>query len=232
MQHQKTRSAAFAKISLFALFVAGSAPAGGQERDGVQAQVQIEQVEAIARHVARAVLTTGDSLTAEQEALVKRLTLQLAADVAFLEDQKQRAEKVREERNEAIRNTASYIAKGIAILIALLVLWSILRAIGKGVRAESGDAPLGVLIATRTEAQARKFGTTLVEENLATGGTVAPSIRSIYRREDGIREASEAMVFLKTTHAQLRDLIGRADELGGGKTLELVAISRVSGRKK
>ncbi len=198
------------------LFVAIGIPAAGQ------AQVKVERVEGMVRHVARAVLTEGDSLTAEEVALVKRLTVQLAGDVAFLEAQKQRAEELRQERNETLGNIARNIAIGIAILVALIATRSAIRALGRG--GKSADAPLGVLIATRTEAQARQLGQLLIAEHLATVGTVAPSTRSIYRRGDDVREASEAMVMLKTTQAQLGDLIARADEWAGGQTTELVAI--------
>ena len=206
----------FGMGAFIALFFAMCMPAEGQ--------VNVERLESIARQVARAVLAEGDSLTTEQVAWVERMTVQLAEDVAFLDEQKQRLEEVRMERDATIRNIASQIAKGIGILIALLVLWAIFRVFRRGLRAESGDDPLGVLIAMRTEARAQKLGEVLVKENLATGGTVAPSVRSIYRREDGVREAAEAMVFLKTTRAQLSNLMDRAEELGGGKTPELVVI--------
>ena len=202
--------------AFIALFLAMCMPAEGQ--------VNVERLESIARHVARAVLAEGDSLTTEQVAWVERMTVQLAEDVAFLDEQKQRLEEVRMERDASIRNIASQVAKGIGVLIALLILWAVFRAFRRGLRAESGNDPLGVLIAMRTEARAQKLGKALVEENLAMGGTVAPSVRSIYRREDGVREAAEAMVFLKTTRAQLSDLMDRAEELGGGKTPELVVI--------
>lgn len=209
----------FGMGAFIALFFAMCMPAEGQ--------VNVERLESIARHVARAVLAEGDSLTAEQVAWVERMTAQLAEDVVFLDEQKQRLEEMRRERDASIRNIASQIAKGIGVLIALLVLWAIFRVFRRGLRAESGDDPLGVLIAMRTEAQAQKLGEVLVKENLATGGTVAPSVRSIYRREDGVREAAEAMVFLKTTRAQSSNLMDRAEELGGGKTPELVVIREV-----
>ena len=212
MTHRKPRIA----LAFAFLFMAIGIPATGQ------AQVKVERVEGMVRHVARAVLTEGDSLTAEQVALVKRLTVQLAGDVAFLEAQKQRAEELRQERNETLGNIARNIAIGIAILVALIATRSAIRALGRG--GKSADAPLGVLIATRTEAQARQLGQLLIAEHLATAGTVAPSTRSIYRRGDDVREASEAMVMLKTTQAQLGDLIARADEWAGGQTTELVAI--------
>ncbi|MYC14757.1 MAG: divalent-cation tolerance protein CutA [Gemmatimonadetes bacterium] len=209
----------FGMGAFIALFFAMCMPAEGQ--------VNVERLESIARHVAQAVLAEGDSLTAEQVAWVERMTAQLAEDVVFLDEQKQRLEEMRRERDASIRNIANQIAKGIGVLIALLVLWAIFRVFRRGLRAESGDDPLGVLIAMRTEARAQKLGEMLVKENLATGGTVAPSVRSIYRREDGVREAAEAMVFLKTTRAQLSSLMDRAEELGGGKTPELVVIREV-----
>ena len=209
----------FGAGAFIAMFFAMCMPAEGQ--------VNVERLESIARHVARAVLAEGDSLTTEQVAWVERLTTQLAEDAAFLDEQKQRLEEVRRERDASIRNIASQVAKGIGVLIALLILWAIFRVFRRGLRAESGNDPLGVLIAMRTEARAQELGKTLVEENLAMGGTVGPSVRSIYRREDGVREAAEAMVFLKTTRAKLSDLMDRAEELGGGKTPELVVIREV-----
>ena len=147
--------------AFIALFIIMSMPAEGQ--------VNVERLESIARHVARAILAEGDSLTVEQVAWVERMTAQLAEDVAFLDEQKQRLEDVRRERDASIRNIASQVAKGIAVLIALLVLWAIFRVFRRGLRAESGDDPLGVLIAMRTEARAQKLGEALVEENLGDG---------------------------------------------------------------
>ena len=137
-----------------------------------EGQVEVERLESIARHVARAVLAEGDSLTAEQVAWVERMTAQLAEDAAFLDEQKQRLEDVRQERDASIRNIASQVAKGIAVLIALLVLWAIFRVIRRGIRAEQGDDPFGGLLVggvdcdayrsagteTRQDACGRKFG--------------------------------------------------------------------------
>ena len=66
--------------AFIALFFAMCMPAEGQ--------VNVERLESIARHVARAVLAEGDSLTAEQVAWVERMTAQLAEDAAFLDEQK------------------------------------------------------------------------------------------------------------------------------------------------
>ena len=78
----------FGAGAFIALFIiAMSMPAEGQ--------VNVERLESIARHVARAVLAEGDSLTAEQVAWVERMTAQLAEDAAFLDEQKQRLEEVR-----------------------------------------------------------------------------------------------------------------------------------------
>ena len=119
------------------------------------------------------------------------------------------------------------VAKVIAIIIALLVLRAIIGAIGRGVtRKKNKAAPLGVLITARTEKKAREIGNKLVEEDLATSGTVTPSVQSIYRRQDGVKEASEAMVLLKTAYAELPDLIVRVEELGGENIPEIISLSR------
>ena len=60
-----------------------------------EGQVNVERLESIARHVAQAVLSEGDSLTVEQVAWVERMTAQLAEDVVFLDEQRQRLEEVR-----------------------------------------------------------------------------------------------------------------------------------------
>lgn len=216
---------------VISLLVALGSPAAGQEVDSarVRAQIAFEQqleIEHVAQQVARAIMEQEGSLTADQMVLVERVTSQLVQDMKLFQAQQQQEAKVNAEREELIKSIVLHVAKGIAIIIALLVLRAIIGAIGKGVRSESADTPMGVLIATRTEEKARDLGKKLVEEGLASGGTITPSIRSIYRREDGVREAAEAMVFLKTTNAQLSDLIGRADELGGEGVPEIVAISR------
>jgi|GEM_PF-4371300 len=210
------------------LLVIMSASTMGQEVDSVRirAQMQVEQqlmVEHVVQQVARALLAEEDSLTADQMALVERVSSQLVQEIEHFETHEKRQ---KEERDELITSIVLNVAKGIAIVIALLVLRAVIGAIGRGVRAESGDTLMAVLVTTRTEEEAHNLGKKLVEEGLASGGTITPSIHSIYRQEDGVREAAEAMVFLKTTNAQLSDLIGRADELGGESVPEIVAISR------
>ncbi|MDE2698219.1 MAG: hypothetical protein OXI23_05070, partial [Gemmatimonadota bacterium] len=56
----------FGMGAFIALFFAMCMPAEGQ--------MNVERLESIARHVARAVLAEGDSLTAEQVAWVERMT--------------------------------------------------------------------------------------------------------------------------------------------------------------
>lgn len=207
-----------------------SAVAQEVDSSRVRAQVQMKrqlEIEAIARHVAQAVLAGNDSLRTEQYEVVKRVATQLALDVEFFEEQHKREQARREERKELITSIILNVAKGVAIIVALLVLRAIIGAIGRGVATEENRAALlGVLITARTQTKARDIGRKLVEEDLATGGTVAPSIRSIYRREDGIREASEAMVLLKTTYAELPDLMRRVEDLGGDAVPEIIALSR------
>lgn len=54
---------------------------------------------------------------------------------------------------------------------------------------------------------------TLVEERLAACGTILPGARSIYRWKDGIEDASETLVLLKTTEAGSAALEARLREL-------------------
>ncbi len=211
--------------------IAGS-PLWGQDtttvtREQVVAQLQAEQMVQIAR-IVRLVsqgVMSGSSITAEQEAMIAQISRQVVQDAELMLAEKQRYDDKKEARNKFIQTIVIYVSKGIAIVVALLVVRAIVGAVGRRVAAEGVDAPLGVLLTTRTEADALKFGQVLIGDALASGGTVIPTVRSIYRSGEGARDQSEAMVILKTTSGQLKDLIHRAEDLSGDVP-EMIALSR------
>ena len=96
----------------------------------------------VAHHVAQSVLSGDDALNADQMAMVERITSQLIQEIDHFKTE-QALQK--EERDELITSIVLNVAKGIAIVIALLVLRAIIGSIGKGVRAESADTPMAVL---------------------------------------------------------------------------------------
>lgn len=72
---------------------------------------------------------------------------------------------------------------------------------------------LFVYVTASDEAEARRVGRALVEERFAACANVIPGMRSIYRWQGEVQEASEAVLILKTTAALLDRLTARVKEL-------------------
>jgi periplasmic divalent cation tolerance protein len=70
-----------------------------------------------------------------------------------------------------------------------------------------------VYITARSQAEARKIGTALVEERLAACVNIIPGMRSIYRWESKIEEAEETVLIAKTSKARTPALIERVRAL-------------------
>jgi periplasmic divalent cation tolerance protein len=70
-----------------------------------------------------------------------------------------------------------------------------------------------VYITTRSQAEARKIGTILVEERLAACANIIPGMRSIYRWESKIEEAEETVLIAKTSKARIPALMERVRAL-------------------
>ena len=78
---------------------------------------------------------------------------------------------------------------------------------------ESG-APIATVLMTTPDAEvAERIVRRLVEERLAACGNIVPGATSIYRWENRIERAAEAMVVLKTTGGLVDQLLERAAEL-------------------
>ena len=135
-------------------------------------------------------------------------------------------------REELITRIILNVAKGLAIVIALLVLRSIVGAIGRGVSAEEakrGTGIVGVFITAGSEDEAATIGRTLVEERLAACANISSPMRSIYLWKDKIEDESEALIIIKTTHERLPDLIRRAEELHSNNVPEIIALPILRG---
>jgi periplasmic divalent cation tolerance protein len=79
----------------------------------------------------------------------------------------------------------------------------------------SGSPPAGVrlILVTAPADEARALARTLVEEGLAACGNVIPGAHSVYRWEDAVEEAEEALLILKTSSDREGRLLRRIPEL-------------------
>ncbi len=70
-----------------------------------------------------------------------------------------------------------------------------------------------VYVTAENEAQAVELGRTVVVERLAACANILPGMRSIYRWQDALEEASEAVLLLKTADTRAAALVERLLEL-------------------
>ena len=180
----------------------------------------------IVRHVATGIMNPNqETLTPEQETLITQISQQLIQEADIYQAEQSQLNQKREKRNELITTIVLNVAKGIAIVIALLVLRSIIKSIGRGVAVESADTPIGVIITTRTTEQALNLGKEIIDQKWATGGTISPTIQSLYRNEDKAYAAPEAMLMLKTTNEHLKNIVTHT-ETTNTSAPEIIALSR------
>jgi periplasmic divalent cation tolerance protein len=70
-----------------------------------------------------------------------------------------------------------------------------------------------VYVTAGSVAEAERIGRALVEERLAACANILPGMRSIYRWEGKVEEASEAVLVLKTARTTLAALTARVTAL-------------------
>lgn len=180
-------------------------------------EVDAMRIAQIVRSVARGVLNiqAGEQPSTAQEALIASISHNLAKETELFQAEAQRWKGQREEREELIISIVFNTAKGIATVIAVLVLNAIVREFRRAMAREAATAspPLVVFLATDSEGKAGEVGRMLVEEHLAACGTIASRVRSISRREGRIEDKPEALLVVETIQARLPALIGRVEEL-------------------
>jgi periplasmic divalent cation tolerance protein len=86
-----------------------------------------------------------------------------------------------------------------------------------------------VLTTAADPEEANRLGRTLVEEGLVACATLIPSVRSIYRWQGALEEASETLLLLKTGPDQLAALEARLHELHSYETPEFLVLPVESG---
>ena len=97
------------------------------------------------------------------------------------------------------------------------------------------DSNLSARIVLTTAASAEEaecLARTLVEESLAACATIIPSVRSIYRWEGKIEDASEIMLLIKTNTEQLAALETRLHALHSYDTPEFLVLPIATGSRQ
>ena len=94
---------------------------------------------------------------------------------------------------------------------------------------ESTPAARVVLTTAADADAANQLGRTLVEEGLVACATLIPSVRSIYRWQGAVEEATETLLLLKTAPDQLAGLEARLHALHSYDTPEFLVLPVESG---
>ena len=178
------------------------------------------------RHVTKGIVAPNqETLTPDQKTLITQISQQLIQDANIYQAEKDQIKSKHDEQNELITTIVINVGKGIAIVIALLILRWIIRAMGRGAAVEGSDTPLGVIITTRTVEEAHTLGKQMIDQALATGGSITPTTQSLYRKDDKAYAAPEAMLMLKTTNEHLKEIVAQT-ETSSTSAPEIIALSR------
>ena len=93
----------------------------------------------------------------------------------------------------------------------------------------TGNDVLVVLVTVPDEASADAIARTLVEERLAACCNVLSNVRSIYRWEEAVEEASELLLTIKTTRSRFDQLAERITALHPYDVPEVIALGVEAG---
>jgi periplasmic divalent cation tolerance protein len=88
---------------------------------------------------------------------------------------------------------------------------------------------LVVLVTAPDAEKAAEIGRALVEEKLVACANVVAGVRSIYRWQGRIEDASEALLVLKTPRFRMKELVDRIPQLHPYDVPEVVALSVADG---
>ena len=157
--------------------------------------------------------SSGDSISGQSEAIRSMVR-------DYLKEKTDRELAQKERTRKIVLN----VAKAIAVVIAILVLRTIIKAIGRGVRKEDPDAPIGIYITTESEEDAKGIAKALIEEHLATDAKNFPSVRSIYTWEGKTEDSTESLLLLRTGQGRIPAAITRAEELHKYAVSDIVAL--------
>lgn len=88
---------------------------------------------------------------------------------------------------------------------------------------------LVVVTTTETQADAERLAQILVEQELAACVQLMPQITSVYRWKEKIEQASETLLFIKTTRAAYPELEAAIKQNHSYQTPEIIAMSVENG---
>jgi periplasmic divalent cation tolerance protein len=90
-----------------------------------------------------------------------------------------------------------------------------------------------VLVTCKSQAEARRIVTSLVEKRLAAcGNIVEPAVNSIFRWKGRIERAKEVLVILKSTRKAFLALEREATRLHSYEVPEIIAMPVIAGSRK
>jgi periplasmic divalent cation tolerance protein len=90
---------------------------------------------------------------------------------------------------------------------------------------------LVVITTTETFAQAERLAHELVNRELAACVQIVPQMTSVYRWQGKVEQASEALLFIKTTRAAYDTLETAIRQLHSYQTPEIIALPIAAGSK-
>lgn len=120
-----------------------------------------------------------------------------------------------------VEGIAANLAKGVAVVVALLVLRAVIGALE---RKFATKGVVCVLVNASSEEEAVGIGQTLVRERLAASANIAGRVRSIYHWEGKVEDRTETLVILKTTQVRVPALMRRAAELHSYAVPSIIAL--------
>ncbi len=89
-----------------------------------------------------------------------------------------------------------------------------------------------IYITTGSVSEAKKIGSTLVEEKLAACSNIISPIRSIYSWQGKICDDNEALMILKTKKKLFKQIVKRVEKLHSYEVPEIIAIPIIEGSSK
>jgi periplasmic divalent cation tolerance protein len=92
--------------------------------------------------------------------------------------------------------------------------------------------PIVVLCSCKDAHAARRIANALVEQRLAACVSILPAVESVYRWQEKIESADEALLLIKTTSEWFPALQEKILELHSYDTPEIIALPIVAGLEK
>lgn len=90
-------------------------------------------------------------------------------------------------------------------------------------------AHLVVLVTASSAAEAQRIGRALLDERRVACINVVPNVESAYWWQSRIESATEALLIIKTTRAQLEGVVATVKRMHSYRVPEIIALPIVSG---